>query len=218
VLPRIFDAFEQGQNSTTREYGGLGLGLAISKGLVLAHRGTITASSQGRNSGASFTLTFPTVNPRHFRPAERARSGGGEQRSLSILLVEDHPDTSRALQRLLSSNGHDVQAAGSVREAIEIAGAGDFDLLISDLGLPDGTGIDLLRALRADAGGTQRFHAIALTGFGMDEDVARTRAAGFDEHLTKPIDFPKLQAAIQRLGAVVSRAAPQEQPARPERA
>jgi PAS domain S-box-containing protein len=218
VLPRIFDAFEQGQNSTTREYGGLGLGLAISKGLMLAHRGTITASSQGRNSGATFTLTFPTVNPRHFRPAGPARSGGGEQRSLSILLVEDHPDTSRALQRLLSSSGHEVHTAGAVAEAAELGRELDFDLLISDLGLPDGTGIELLQRLRAELDGSRRFSAIALTGFGMDEDVARTRAAGFDEHLTKPIDFQKLQAAIQRLGAVASRAAPQEQPARPERA
>jgi CheY-like chemotaxis protein len=217
MLPRIFDAFEQGDHADARKYGGLGLGLAISKGLVEAHGGTIAAASAGHGHGATFTVTLHTAPmPKPAVEAPRPDAAHGPAR-VSILLVEDHEDTSRALVRLLKSAGYDVRSAGAVSDAIQTAAGADFDLLISDLGLPDGTGFDLLQQLREmyaqddDATGseqdTQRrcrrrpFHAIALTGFGMDEDIARTRDAGFVEHLTKPIDFQKLRAAIARVTA-----------------
>jgi PAS domain S-box-containing protein len=205
VLPRIFDAFEQGEAAVARHFGGLGLGLAISKGLVAAHGGTIAAHSAGRNRGATFTVTLDTVPdaPPTRRPAapplERDRTS-----RLAILLVEDHADTARALTRLLDAAGYDVRAADSVQSALNLAAQTDFDVLVSDLGLPDGSGLDVMRHLRQRAARRddgRRMAGIALTGYGMEEDLAKTRDAGFDEHITKPVNFDSLQAAIRRVTA-----------------
>ena len=118
-----------------------------------------------------------------------------------MLLVEDHADTARMLARLLgaaggSAGGCDVRTAGSVAEAVAAADAGPFDLLISDLGLPDGHGVDLIRQLRGRRPG-ETFRAIALSGYGMEEDLRRSRDAGFATHLTKPTTFDALEAAIE---------------------
>jgi PAS domain S-box-containing protein len=207
VLPRIFDAFEQGEVAVARHFGGLGLGLAISKGLVAAHGGTIAAHSAGRNRGATFTVTLETVPyeapaPRRAPPPQQhqpARAG-----RLSILLVEDHADTARALKRLLDGLGYDVRAADSVQSALDMAAQTDFDVVVSDLGLPDGSGLEIMRHLR-DAGtgsGGAAPVGIALTGYGMEEDVARSRAAGFAEHITKPVNFDRLQQVIERVTSI----------------
>jgi DNA-binding response OmpR family regulator len=110
---------------------------------------------------------------------------------LRILLVEDHEDTAKAMTWLLRRNGHEVTVAHTVRRAVSEAQRGAFDLLISDIGLPDGSGLDLIGQMPAP-----RIPAIALTGFGMEQDVARSRAAGFQEHLTKPVDYQKLHAVL----------------------
>lgn len=204
MLPRIFDAFEQGGRQITRQFGGLGLGLAISKAIVELHQGSLTVHSDGKGKGATFRLALPlTTVPEAAAlvlpacaPASSLPRESTGPRPLHILLVEDHPDTSVTLQRLLIRRGHRVTSAISVATAVEAASAGEsFDLLISDLGLPDGTGLDVIREVSE----RQPITGIALTGFGMEEDIRKSYEAGFRVHLTKPVDIAALDAAIADL-------------------
>ncbi|HWE98028.1 MAG TPA: ATP-binding protein [Tepidisphaeraceae bacterium] len=195
VLPRVFNAFEQENMRTNRQFGGLGLGLAISQKLVDAHGGTITAASEGKGQGATFTVELPTV-PVAAAPAARAPGPPGASRAaspLKILLVEDHVPTLHALRKLIEQMGHRVTGASTVREATEAARRESFDLLISDLGLPDGSGLDLIRNVRDSFPG----RSIALSGYGMDQDVRNSREAGFATHLTKPVDVERLEEVIR---------------------
>jgi signal transduction histidine kinase/DNA-binding response OmpR family regulator len=188
-LPKIFDAFEQGERM---RFGGLGLGLAISKALVETHGGRITAESAGPNRGAKFTLVFPLSTAKE--RARPSRSGlPFPRRSMRILLVEDHVDTNRSLTNLLRSRGYRVTAAHSVQSALEVAAAERFDVLVSDIGLPDGSGTELIQKL----GGDRPAFRVALSGFGMEEDIRRSRESGFDHHLIKPVDLNKLDAILQ---------------------
>lgn len=194
-LGRLFEPFEQGGDSVTRSFGGLGLGLSISKGLADLHGGTITASSDGEGRGSTFVLTLPLIPVPEAgtpAPARQTETAGAECR---VLLVEDHPDTARILARLLSRQGYVVRVAGSVAAALECADKEAFDILVSDIGLPDGSGLDLMRALVA----RQPIRGIALSGYGQEEDVRRSRDAGFSEHLVKPVEFSALLDAIRRL-------------------
>ncbi|PYJ96150.1 MAG: hybrid sensor histidine kinase/response regulator, partial [Verrucomicrobia bacterium] len=159
-LPKIFDAFEQ---AGWTQFGGLGLGLAISKTLVDAHKGTITAESAGRNKGATFTLIFPTCEKADARTAPAVSPTTPQRHTMRILLVEDHEDTNRSLTRLLRRRGHYVQSASTVQSALDLSKKEEFDVLISDLGLPDGSGIDLMQTLNSG----RPLLGIALTGFGM---------------------------------------------------
>jgi len=193
ALPKIFDAFEQGGRT---ESGGLGLGLAISKTLVEAHKGTITAQSAGRNKGSTFTLVFPTCEKIEPQIAPALSPRVAQRQPMRILLVEDHEDTNRSLTNLLRRRGYQVQSALTFQSAIELSGKEKFDVLISDLGLPDGSGIDLIQKLASKPP-----LGIALTGFGMEQDIRRSRGAGFQHHLVKPIDLNKLDLLIQE-GAV----------------
>ncbi|PYJ07998.1 MAG: hypothetical protein DMF06_14110, partial [Verrucomicrobia bacterium] len=196
-LPKIFDAFEQG---TRTRMGGLGLGLAISKTLVEAHKGFITAESAGRNLGTKFSLAFPTCPKPDRSATPMVRRQASERQSLRILLVEDHEDTNKSLTKLLRRRGYSVQSAMSVQSGIDLAAREEFDVLISDLGLPDGSGIDLIQKLSPD----RSLFGIALTGFGMEEDVRKSREAGFRHHLVKPIDLTKLDQLIQESVAEVA--------------
>jgi len=193
-LPKIFDAFEQGGRT---QLGGLGLGLAISKTLVEAHNGTITAQSAGRNKGSTFTLAFPTreMAQAQVPPAVSPRSP--QRQRMRILLVEDHEDTNRSLTNLLRRRGYHVQSALNFQSALELSEKEDFDVLLSDLGLPDGNGIDLMGKISSK----QPLVGIALTGFGMEADILRSREVGFQHHLVKPIDLNKLDALIQESAA-----------------
>jgi PAS domain S-box-containing protein len=204
VLHSIFDAFEQGGTSITQQFGGLGLGLAISRSLAEAHGGHLTASSPGKNQGATFTLELPKAETAPSSQSLKTSTPvvdepGEEKESLRILLVEDNADTLRVMARLLGRRGHRVTTADGITAALKAAKEAEFDLLISDLGLPDGNGLDLIRLIREDQ--TRTFPGIALSGFGMDEDVRRSREAGFAEHLIKPIDFTSLDQAIRRITA-----------------
>ena len=118
---------------------------------------------------------------------------------LRLLLVEDHLDTAAMLRRLLARRGYEVRSAESVESALDAARDYELDVLVSDIGLPDGTGIDLIHRLTKMKGG-QCFRAIALSGFGMHEDLERSKSAGFSEHLTKPVDFAVLERALNRIG------------------
>ena len=190
TLPKIFDAFEQGGRT---QLGGLGLGLAISKTLVEAHKGTITAQSAGRNKGSTFRLIFPTCEKAEAQIPPATSPTLEAHQPMRILLVEDHADTNRSLTNLLRRRGYHVQSALNFQSAVNLSEQEEFDVLISDLALPDGNGIDLMRTLSS----RKPLFGIALTGFGMEADIRRSREVGFQHHLVKPIDLNKLDSLIQ---------------------
>src|SRR3984893_8328205 len=194
TLPDIFRAFVQGESREARAAGGLGLGLAISKAIVEAHGGTIRAESAGPGLGAIFTIELAAVLPfpsaAVAEPEPRFRTAPPR---LRLLVIEDHEPTMMVLVRLLRHYGHDVFTAESVAGALAVAATQAFDLVISDLGLPDGNGIDLMRKLGKEYG----LRGIALSGYGMPEDRLETKEAGFLAHLVKPINFDQLQSALQ---------------------
>jgi CheY-like chemotaxis protein len=199
VIPRLFNAFEQGEIRAARQQAGLGLGLAISKKLAEAHGGTITAASAGRGRGATFTVDLPAVDQivhsSTSAAADRPLAVATAEQPLNVLLVEDHEPTLRVMERLLRQIGHRVTGVTSVASATAAAAGDGFDVIISDLGLPDGSGLDVIRLLREKYEG----RAIALTGYGMESDIIASREAGFAEHLTKPVDLAALDGAIRRV-------------------
>jgi PAS domain S-box-containing protein len=201
VISKLFNAFEQGETRSDRQFAGLGLGLAISRKLVDAHGGTITARSDGRGSGATFTVDLPAsaAPPANSLPSV-AQGPGPAADGLRILVVEDHEATLRVLSRLLSRMGHHVTAAPSLASALAAADRETFDVLLSDLGLPDGSGLDLIRQLGARYAG----RSIALTGYGMEDDIQSSRNAGFAAHLTKPVDIDLLGATIREVAAAAN--------------
>jgi PAS domain S-box-containing protein len=195
IMSRLFKPFEQGVEVS--KYGGMGLGMAISKALVDAHAGTITAESGGAGQGTEFTVVLPSIAasalklPTAKDPQIVARQNPQE---ISILLVEDHEDSAEVMSRLLRERGYSVQTVGTVGDALKILDEREFSLLISDIGLPDGSGIDLIRQVR----NVSAIPAIALTGFGMERDLERYRESGFDAELTKPVNFTRLEMTINQ--------------------
>jgi PAS domain S-box-containing protein len=194
---KLFESFRQVGGDVTRRPGGLGLGLTISRAIVNGHQGRIWGESQGLNRGATIYIQLPlhrsaplasTGEP---APSELATTG------LRILLVEDHEDTRLIFRMILSQKGHFVESAASAGEALTLASQQAFDLVISDLGLPDFSGIELMTILRE----RYSLRGVAVSGYGMDEDIRRSKSAGFDYHVTKPADPIK----IERLLAEVMR-------------
>jgi PAS domain S-box-containing protein len=211
-LSHIFDAFVQGDHSRgvgSHRFGGLGLGLAISRKIVELHSGRISAASEGRNQGSTFVIEIPletvaqgshgkgTPGEALAQPLTRSPADAGGAR-LSILLVEDHSPTRVALERLLQRRNYRVFVAGSATEARNVARAEKLDLVISDIGLPDASGYELMADLERSYG----LKGIALTGYGMDGDIARSRATGFAVHLMKPVSMQALDAAIATISPV----------------
>jgi signal transduction histidine kinase len=200
-IDKIFNAFEQGQTEITRRFGGLGLGLAISKALVDAHRGKIRVESPGKDQGAIFLLELNTVVTPASTDGERKEKPAVPERELAVarhrrvLLVDDHHDTCLGIKRMLERRGYEITIAHSADQAVEKVRTQTFDLLISDIGLPDRSGYDLMREVRLNT----NLPGIALSGFGTEQDVNQARAAGFSEHLTKPINFERLEKTIQTL-------------------
>ncbi|MGE5610067.1 MAG: response regulator [Bacillota bacterium] len=195
ALSRIFNAFEQAERSITRQFGGLGLGLTISKAMVELHGGTIDAYSEGKGKGACFSVRLPLVAATP-EPESPAATPPHAVAPLRILLVEDHGDTAKMMRQLLMLDGHAVERAADMASALEAAARHPFDLLISDLGLPDRSGLDLMRELRAQG---YSLPGIALSGYGQEEDIRRSKEAGFATHLTKPTNPEKLTEAIATL-------------------
>jgi PAS domain S-box-containing protein len=195
-LSRIFSPFEQGDPSVRRRYGGLGLGLAIARSLAEAHGATLEAESEGRDNGATFRLRLKTAQlfPGETVPELKTAPGA----PMRILLVEDHTDSRRCMHRLLEARGHTVHSTGDAHSAIELGEQEEFDLLITDIGLPDRSGLELLRELRQRE---PELPAIALSGFGMPSDVVKSKEAGFAELFVKPVDLQKLHTVINALAA-----------------
>jgi PAS domain S-box-containing protein len=207
-LGRIFDAFAQGDHGGTREshrFGGLGLGLAISKKLVEMHQGSIEASSLGRNQGATFLITLPVSSDRTDRKEAPDQAGSaprtaehGHSGPIRILLVEDHEPTRTVLANLLVRRRYEVKTASTIAEAWALSDKHEFQLLISDIGLPDGSGYDLMREMLLRHKDLQ---GIALTGYGMEQDIAKGQAAGFRIHLTKPVRITALETALSTVAS-----------------
>ncbi len=210
TLPKIFNAFEQGERSRGQGFGGLGLGLAISRAIIELHDGSISAASEGKGKGATFTVRLHCVKPVVTAETDRpvaAVSDAVARRSMRVLVVEDHPDTAEQFARLLRRAGHEVVCAGSIKEAETCASVAPgqnracaFDILISDLDLPDGSGRELMRNL------AQRYpiRGIVISGHGMKEDVDGSMQAGFSYHITKPVNWAELKAVIDKISDEIS--------------
>ncbi|HYJ05393.1 MAG TPA: ATP-binding protein [Chthoniobacterales bacterium] len=192
---RIFNAFEQGERTITRQFGGLGLGLAISKTLLDLHGGTISVRSEGKNRGASFTVGMAAFKTPEVTPKVAVPGNGSRPPRLHVLIVDDHAEMLRVLSALLRKRGHVVATADSSQGALTALDGGQFDVLISDIGLPDGNGYELVR----EAKKRQSLKGIALSGFGMEEDLRVGKEAGFDYHLTKPVEFQKLEGVLREI-------------------
>ncbi len=203
-LARVFDAFAQGDHARgggSHRFGGVGLGLAISRMIVEMHRGQIRAESEGPGKGSVFSVELPLgedgaveiVSPSKARTptASPFATETGVRRKL--LLVEDHDTTRVALAHLLARRNFEVVQAASVREAREAAAKGGIDVVVSDIGLPDGSGFELMAELKNGYG----LRGVALTGYGMDHDVLRSQASGFVVHLTKPVTVQALEKALK---------------------
>jgi signal transduction histidine kinase len=178
---------------------GLGLGLGICRGVVTAHGGTLRALSAGKGRGSTFVVQIPIaahLEQWDHPAASTARRAAAPTRPRRILLVEDHQDSADMLSQLLIFHDFDVTVARTVEEAVSVADQGLFDLVISDIRLPDGSGLDLMRRLRSH----RPIRGIAISGFGTEEDFRRSRAAGYETHLTKPVDFNTLLDAIEHSG------------------
>lgn len=195
MLEHIFDAFVQEEHTSAHRFGGIGLGLSITRKLIELQGGRIQARSGGRDQGATFSIELPLATAVALPERDSlspAPPAAPNQPPRHILLVEDHELTRTTLARLLQRRGHHVAIAATAAQARELAATCECDLIISDLGLPDGDGHALLVELR----NAHNLPAIALSGYGMEEDRERSRKSGFFVHLTKPIDMHALENAI----------------------
>jgi CheY-like chemotaxis protein/anti-sigma regulatory factor (Ser/Thr protein kinase) len=195
ALSRVFSAFEQGGDTITRRFGGLGLGLTISKGLVELHGGELTAESEGEGKGTTMSVSLPVTADAI--PEEEARDSAQPEAGASILVVDDDEPTARTLARLLTRRGYEVATATACAQARETLRGRRFDILLADLSLPDGSGLDLMREIPPES----RTKGIALSGFGTEADIQASLAAGFTTHLVKPVDIDEVTGAIGALGA-----------------
>ncbi len=200
VKARMFEPFEQGAPHRDARFPGLGLGLAITKAVVTLHGGTVDARSEGPGRGACFTVCLPGATQE--APATPPESGAGDSTKaapaaapLRLLLVEDHEQSLQVLSRLLTRAGHAVTGVSTKADALAQASQSEFDGVISDIGLPDGTGHELMHLLREQHG----LKGIALSGYGTEADQQNSRDAGFVAHLIKPVVFAELNRALLSL-------------------
>jgi signal transduction histidine kinase/ActR/RegA family two-component response regulator len=200
LIGRVFDLFVQGERSLARERGGLGIGLTLARRLVEMNDGTIRATSAGRGQGATFTVSLPAIE----RPAVADGSAatplpaaGASRPRPRILIVEDNPDARESLALLLRLERHEVQTAENGERGLALARAGTADIVLLDIGLPDVDGYEIARRLKADPA-TRHLWLLAVTGYGTQDDRRRALAAGFDEHLAKPVEPDELEAILQR--------------------
>jgi PAS domain S-box-containing protein len=198
-LPHVFERFAQADSTTSRSHGGLGLGLAIVRYLVEAHQGSVAADSPGVGRGSTFRVALPLASAAEMERA--SQEAGDEERvvlnGIKVLVVDDDRDTRDLLQLLLTARGARVRTAASVAEATAVFAAERPGVVVADIGMPGEDGYVLLERLRT-VDSAAAFHAIAVSGYVSDDDRARARAAGFHDHLAKPLDIPTLMTTITR--------------------
>jgi len=225
-LPYLFEPFRQADGSTTRRHGGLGLGLAIVKQLVEAHGGQITAQSGGEGQGALFTIELPArapavvfePSPRAPRDSEPVLTGRAVWLDgVRVLVVDDDEDTRDLVHQMLAAQGAIVSSASSAEEALNLVARSRPDVLLSDIGMPNVNGYSLIRSIRSmpeDHGGT--IPAVALTAYAREGDRERAYTAGFQAHVTKPVDPDMLAAVVASLAGVSPRSGSEQGPSVPE--
>jgi PAS domain S-box-containing protein len=206
-LPHLFERFRQADASTTRRHGGLGLGLAIVKQLAELHGGTVRAKSPGEGQGSTFVVSLP-ITVVHEAPPEKARPreatpveydcSGAPLAGIRVLAVDDEPDARRLVRRVLAECGAEVAVAESAAEALRLVESFRPDILVSDVGMPDQDGYDLIRQVRGRAA-AKALPAVALTAFARSEDRKRALLAGFQTHVAKPVDPAELVAVVASL-------------------
>ena len=199
-LPHVFEMFRQADGSNRRRHGGLGIGLALVHQLVQLHGGTIGAASDGPNKGARFTVRLPLL-PETARTRTPASSGVIELNvfaQTNFLIVDDSEDTIAMLQELLKVAGANVMCATNGADALRLAAENEFDVILSDISMPEMDGFEFLQRLRK-IDGRQNVPVVAITGFGRSDDIARARAAGFYSHLTKPLNLQVLTDVLLQL-------------------
>ncbi|MBV8575173.1 MAG: PAS domain S-box protein, partial [Acetobacteraceae bacterium] len=219
ALPRLFEMFSQIDSAIDRAEGGLGIGLALVKGLIGLHGGKVEASSAGLGQGSEFRLRLPrsvVVSKPEAAASEEPPAPAPLRPRCRVLVADDNRDAAETLAMVLRVAGHSVTVAHSGSEALQLAQREHHTAFILDIGMPDLTGYELARRLRQEAWGRHAL-LIALTGWGQDEDRERSRAAGFDHHLTKPVDAGQVEELLGRFLESRGSGTDERPPARPTR-
>jgi CheY-like chemotaxis protein len=193
MLPRVFDLFAQGDVAMDHAQGGLGIGLTLVKQLVELHGGSVEARSAGLGKGSEFEIALPVLSDGSLEVEDE--TVGAAKGNSRVLIVEDNPDAAESLHMLLELLGHQVRVASDGFAALEVLADNPFDVILVDIGLPGMDGYALAAKIRA-LPQSAPMRLVALTGYGQDEDRRRALAAGFDQHLVKPIDIDRLQALL----------------------
>jgi len=191
VLPRVFDLFVQADRSLTRSQGGLGIGLTLVKRLVEMHGGQVQAASDGLGRGCEFTVTLPIAPPSEVGGDVERRDAAVRAESRRVLVVEDDPDSAQSLAMLLQIWGHQVEIAPDGHQALDAARRFEPEIVLLDIGIPGLDGYEVAERLRSEHGSELKL--VALTGYGREDDRQRSRDAGFDRHMTKPLEPPRLR-------------------------
>jgi two-component system CheB/CheR fusion protein len=201
-LPHVFEMFRQADGSNRRRHGGMGIGLALVHQLVQLHGGKISAESDGPNKGARFTVRLPLLREPERMASQVAAQAGVVELNVfaqtNFLIVDDSEDTIAMLEELLKVAGANVMTATNGADALRLAAENEFDVILSDISMPEMDGYEFLQRLRK-IDGRQNVPVIAITGFGRSGDIARARAAGFYSHLTKPLNLQVLTGVLQQL-------------------